>query len=196
MTVVTTTNIRCSGRWKPKFTVASVYVNLRQPASVLRRKIGTFQRQLRTSVPVHVRIMSASVSGSEWAAMTRVHSDTRNLPLADWEFLPVGCLLFKPAKILIMAMGLRFSPPSKSGPLQLIPSHGPEPGIYLSFAPLLQSPAMINTVYVALFLCTKRKADEQVEGEKVGKRAKKARIAGEKKRTNPTPRRLRSGKAR
>ncbi|KAJ7657931.1 hypothetical protein B0H17DRAFT_1213393 [Mycena rosella] len=42
---------------------------------------------------------------------------------------------------------------------------------------------------------TKRKADEQVEGEKVGKRAKKARIAGEKKRTNPTPRRLRSGKS-
>ncbi|KAJ7651901.1 hypothetical protein B0H17DRAFT_1186526 [Mycena rosella] len=39
--------------------------------------------------------MSASVSGSEWAAMTRVHSDSRNLPLADWEFLPLGtiCLL-------------------------------------------------------------------------------------------------------
>ncbi|KAJ7692728.1 hypothetical protein B0H17DRAFT_1200307 [Mycena rosella] len=42
---------------------------------------------------------------------------------------------------------------------------------------------------------TKRKADEQVEGEKVGKRTK-AQIAEEKKLFTPTPRRLRSGNAR
>ncbi|KAJ7646218.1 hypothetical protein B0H17DRAFT_1148130 [Mycena rosella] len=43
---------------------------------------------------------------------------------------------------------------------------------------------------------TKRKANKQVEGEKVRKRAKKVQIAEEKKRPTPTPRRLRSGKVR
>ncbi|KAJ7640230.1 hypothetical protein B0H17DRAFT_1149048 [Mycena rosella] len=43
---------------------------------------------------------------------------------------------------------------------------------------------------------TKWKVDEQVEGEEVGNQAKKVQIAEEKKRPIPTPRRLRSGKAR
>ncbi|KAJ7643191.1 hypothetical protein B0H17DRAFT_1148630 [Mycena rosella] len=280
--------------------------------------------------------MSASVSGSEWAAMTRVHSDSRNLPLADWEFLPLGTICLphyldtgfedheNPALAAIFieaipqvveilhafqhthpiidhvnkyfankpvqarrqklaewmaAFGL-VSTPELDAVLQpvlevlLVHAHLadlPESdrnervmGVgsallqLLAVQDQLKEPLNLNGDLLNDFLdgrvvhCssdgdrgldamfasiplprraehsrvrdrallkgnsgsakprgraadeeiakagrrTKRKADEQVEGEKVGKRAKKAQIAEEKKRFTPTPRRLRSGKAR